>query len=111
MADHHYEKPENRPPRPEEKKAHIKKTTTTGLRDYNVISNRYLELHDEKLKVDQEIQRAEAAFRYWKTHQFDPVTCSMYDPKVEEQFSKTRHDEAIIHGKDQVKKLPLSVQK
>jgi len=55
MADHHYEKPENRPPRPEEKKAHIKKTTTTGLRDYNVISNRYLELHDEKLKVDQEI--------------------------------------------------------
>lgn len=36
-------------------KQKVKKQTTTGLRDYNIITNRYLELHDGKLKVDQEI--------------------------------------------------------
>ena len=42
--------------------------TTTGLRDYNIITGRYLELHDGKVKVDSEIQRAEAAHKYWQTH-------------------------------------------
>jgi hypothetical protein len=62
--------------------------TTTGLRDYNIITNRYLELHDDKLKVDQEIQRAEAAQKYWQTHQFDPVNCEYYDPSQEQQFKE-----------------------
>ena len=40
--------------------------TTTGLRDYNIITGRYLEYHEDKLKADQEIQRAEAAYKYWQ---------------------------------------------
>ena len=56
------------------------------MRDYNIITGRYLEHHDDKLKVDQEIQRAEAAYKYWQTHQFDPVNCAMYDPTEENQF-------------------------
>lgn len=62
--------------------------TTTGLRDYNIITGRYLEFHDDKLKTDQEIQRAEAAFKYWQTHQFDPVNCEYYDPNQEKQYAQ-----------------------
>lgn len=62
--------------------------TTTGLRDYNIITGRYLEAHDDKIKVDQEIQRAEAAQKYWQTHNFDPLTCSLYDPSAEKNFDE-----------------------
>jgi hypothetical protein len=55
MDQHHFAKPEDRPQMAPEKEQKMKKTTTTGLRDYNIVSNRYLELHDAKLKVDQEI--------------------------------------------------------
>ncbi len=62
--------------------------TTTGLRDYNIITGRYLELHEEKLKADQEIQRAEAAFKYWEKHQFDPLLCRLYDQEQEQAFQE-----------------------
>ena len=99
MTEHHFAAPEKRPPQDEEKvlntrsqiflqKQKIKKTTTTGLRDYNIITGRYLELHDNKIKVDQEIQRAEAAHKYWQTHQFDAVNCQYYDPNSEKEYDE-----------------------
>eukprot|EP00347_Sterkiella_histriomuscorum_P023036 403336202 len=110
LTDHHYNHPEKRPPPEEEKVQKIKKTTTTGLRDYNIVTGRYLEFHDAKLKTDQEIQRAEAAYKYWQTHQFDPVNCEYYDPNKEKEFVQTKEANMKEHGKDQVKKLPISVQ-
>jgi hypothetical protein len=68
-----------------------------------------LELHDQKLKVDQEIQRAEAAQKYWKTHDFNIINCEHFDNDKEQDFTKTRQDKMTTHGKDQVKKLPISV--
>ena len=38
-----------------------KMVTTTGLKDYNIVSNRYLELHDEKTIADKSIYKLEAA--------------------------------------------------
>ena len=83
LQEHHYAAPEKRPPPPEHKKEKVKKMTTTGLRDYNIVTGRYLELHEDKLKADQEIQRAEAAYKYWQTHNFDPLVCKLYDADKE----------------------------
>ena len=52
------------------------------------MTNRYLELNDDKTKADQEILRAEAAYKYWQTHQFDHLRCQMYDPAKEEEYLK-----------------------
>lgn len=60
--------------------------TTTGLRDYNIVTGRYLELNDAKQKVDQEIQRAEAAQKYWDKHDFDHLTCTYFDPNKETEY-------------------------
>lgn len=60
--------------------------TTTGLRDYNIVTGRYLELHEDKLKADSEIQRAEAAQKYWLTHDFDLVMCKLYDAEKETDY-------------------------
>jgi hypothetical protein len=81
-----------------------------NYKDYNVVSNKYLESHDQKTKADEEILKAEAAIAYWKSHNFDPVNCNFYDQSKEQQFREAREAEAKIHGRDQVKKLPVTVQ-
>lgn len=82
--------------------------TTVGLRDYNIITNRYLEFHNEKIEVDKEIERMNAAKKYWETHNFNPVNAEHYDPDKEQEFVEKRADEQKNHGKDWVQKLPKS---
>lgn len=88
----------------------IKPNMRKNFRDYNIVSNKYLEHHDQKLVADEQIHKAEAALRYWKTHDFDPVNCNYYDADKEKAFLAQREEEAKIHGRDQVKKLPVTVQ-
>jgi hypothetical protein len=87
FQQHHYLPPDKRPL---EKQVHIKpkQTTTTGLRDYNIITNRYLELHEDKINTDKMIEKYELADKYWKTHVYDPVAGQYYDPKIETEFLK-----------------------
>jgi hypothetical protein len=42
FKEHHYLPPDQRPPPPKEEPKKNVKVTTTGLRDYNIITNRYL---------------------------------------------------------------------
>ena len=69
-------------------------------RDYNVVTNRYLEHHDEKMQVNEDILRNEAAKTYWRTREFDPVVGSYVDSEKEEQFLAERAEKAKTHGKD-----------
>ena len=75
-----------------------------------MINNRYLEHHEEKMQVNQEILKNEAAVQYWKTHNFDPVAVSYVDADVENKFKADRDEASKNHGKDLVKKLPAIVQ-
>ena len=80
-----------------------------GIRDFNIVSNRYLQHHNEKIQANDDIMRAEAASKYWGTHNYDPLLAKYFDNKKEEEFLKARDAEAKIHGQDQVKKLPQTV--
>lgn len=42
-------------------------------RDYNVVTNKYLQQNDVKVAANDEIMRAEAAKRYWKRNDYDPI--------------------------------------
>jgi hypothetical protein len=108
FTQHHYLPPGQRPEAPEEAPKKNVKVTTTGLRDYNIITNRYLELHDAKIDVDKDIERLNAAKKYWKTHDYDLVNVNYYDPDKEEEFQKTKKEEEKTHGQDWVQKLPKS---
>lgn len=90
FQQHHYAQPDKRPA---EKQVEVKekKTTTTGLRDYNIINNRYLELHEDKSGTDKMIEKYELAEKYWKTHVYDPISGQYYDPKKEDKFLEYRH--------------------
>jgi len=50
-SEHSHLPPQNRPA-PEKEVATVKKVATTGLRNYNILNNRYFEHHDEKMKID-----------------------------------------------------------
>jgi hypothetical protein len=85
FQQHHYLPPEKRPP-PHKVVVKEKKTTTTGLRDYNIINNRYLELHEDKSHTDKLIEKYELAEKYWTSHVYDPVSGQYYDPNKEDNF-------------------------
>lgn len=75
-----------------------------------MVTNRYLEHHDEKMDVNHDILKTEAAKKYWKTRDFDPIAATYVDEDKEKTFLEDREAKAKIHGKDQVKKLPVTVQ-
>lgn len=54
--------------------------------------------------------RAEAAQRFWKTHEFDIINGKFYEDEKEKTFVSKRDEEAKTHGHDQVKKLPITIQ-
>ena len=62
------------------------------------MSNKYLEHHDKKVVADEQISRAEAAQKYWKTHDFDPVNCKYYNDEKEGKFVNERVEESKTHG-------------
>ena len=80
------------------------------MRDYNIISNRYVEYHDAKEEANLDIARAEAAKEFWKRNDFDPVRGEYFDQDKEKTYKTERIEKAKVHGKDQVKKLPATVQ-
>ena len=87
IKDHYFDAPEKRP-EAKEYKENIKENMRKNFKDYNIISNKYLEQHDQKVAADEHIHKAEAALRYWKTHDFDPVNCAYYDQDKEDEFKK-----------------------
>lgn len=110
MQQHHFAAPDKRPPPDAPEKQRGKNVMKVGIRDYNVVTNRYLEHNDEKAKTNLEIQKNEAAQAYWKTHNYDLMEGKFCDDDKEKKFREDRDAEAKIHGLNEVKKLPLTVQ-
>ena len=53
-----------------------------------MVTNRYLEHHDEKVQVNEDVLRAEAAKTYWKTREFDPIAITYVDQEKEKAFKE-----------------------
>lgn len=80
-------------------------------REYNVVTNKYIQNHDAKVKTNDEIMKAEAARAYWKRNNYDLIRGQFFDESKEAAFCEKREAQAKIHGQDYCKKLPISVQK
>lgn len=97
LQDHYFDAPEKRPAC-KEWKEHFPESLNKPNKDYNIVSNKYTEHHDEKVKADEQILRAEAAQKYWKTHDFDIVNCAFYDQDKENNYDVERKEKAKVHG-------------
>ena len=109
QKDHHFQPPQKRPEPTEQERPRGKVYYVAPQRDYNVVTNRYLEHNDEKMQLNEEILRNEAAKVFWNERDFDPVVGSYIDEDKEKKFVEERSAQEKIHGKDEVKKLPITI--
>lgn len=107
LSQHHYDKPENRPKcensQPQRPSKHLK---GAEQRDYDIISTKYKQFHDEKTKVDNEIKKIQTAKLFYKKNDYNIIKGRFFDDSKEEEFQKKLEYEKSIHGKEYKKNLP-----
>jgi hypothetical protein len=77
-----------------------KKFFSAAQTEYNYVYNRYLNNHEEKVKVEKEVERLNAAEKYWKKNDYDPIRVRFIDNEKENHFQKTVEDEKNNWGKN-----------
>lgn len=85
MQHHHFAAPEKRPP-PDAVKNEKKFVSKAPAREYNVVTNKYWQMNDLKVKTNDEILKAEAAKKYWQKHDYDLLTVQYFDQGKEKKF-------------------------
>jgi hypothetical protein len=99
LDKHHYLAPDQRPEvREEVLENNLGKFGKVIPRDYDVITNKYRNNHEEKLKADFEISRLNAAKNYWKTHDYDFIQGKYIDEKKENEYKMKRVEGEINHA-------------
>jgi hypothetical protein len=87
LDKHHYAKPELRP-ETFDKQQKSKKYYAAAHTDYNNVYNRYINNHDEKIRAEREVGQLEAAMKYWKRNNFDPVKIKYIDSAKENEYQE-----------------------
>ncbi|TMW63740.1 hypothetical protein Poli38472_002681 [Pythium oligandrum] len=75
-------------------------------RDFSILTNKYHSNHEERAQIEQQHAKEVAAVKFYKTHNYDPVRITYFDPDKETEFLERRHQEQQVHGKDRVFQLP-----
>ena len=63
-----------------------------------------------KSMINHDISKAESSKKYWAKNDYDILQGKFCDQAKETDFVSKRDDEAKVHGKNEVKKLPITVQ-
>lgn len=80
-------------------------------RDYDVLSGKYVDGHDDKMKLERQIDRRRAAHKYWETHDYNAFTCEFYDPAKEAGQRALEAKRMSEQPMKSFKRLPPSLQK
>lgn len=107
LSEHHYDKPENRPKT--ENYPTSKSTRTTSLlaaRDYDIISNKYKEYNEEKLKVDKEINTIQTAKLFYKKNDYNPIKGRFFDETKESTYLFNKNERDKTWGMEYNKQKP-----
>ena len=87
---HHYDKPENRPNVNDSinyNKKNIKAITlSSSLKDYNILTNEYLNNSEDKKKIDNKLNILRAAKKYYQYRKLNPITGKYYDERKEQDY-------------------------
>jgi len=92
------------------KKKGDKKPYLGGKRDFNIISNRYVNDHDNKAEHDVSKVKNELTTKYNRTHDYNPLLAEYYDKNKEAQYQEKRIQEQKEHGKQVLERLPPTIK-
>ena len=76
------------------------------VRDYNFISNKYLQNHDERISKETEVLKDRIAKTYWSNHNYDFIRTCDYDTKKEEKYKDFTTTQIMNKTATQQKNLP-----
>lgn len=65
-------------------------------REFDLINNRYIKNHEERLEKDAAILREEAQMRYWRTHDYNPIEGTYYNLGKEHAFQQKRKEQEKV---------------
>mmetsp|Transcript_112710 Transcript_112710/g.351421 ORF Transcript_112710/g.351421 Transcript_112710/m.351421 type:complete len:476 (+) Transcript_112710:89-1516(+) len=82
-TEHHWAPPEERPPA-KEVKLERRKLHAHLVKDFNIVTNRFTEHHEDKDRQIQHLSLLESTQKYMKQNRFNPVTQQFNDPRHEE---------------------------
>jgi len=104
FEEHHWAPPGERPSMAE-KAPRERKVPQWQIKDFNIISNRYVSDHEAKRQAENRVNLVEAAQKYNKQNCFDPLTQQFSDPRVEARVragQDAREVEAVVRAQAQV---------
>jgi hypothetical protein len=88
--EHHWARPEDRPRQHAREPKH--RTVPTFLnKDFHIISNKYLDDHDDRIQTEKRLRLLEATQKHAKQNRFDPVMQTFADPRHEECVRAADH--------------------
>jgi hypothetical protein len=74
---------------------------TNYYRDYDILSNKYKEYHEDKIKTDNDIHRYEAAKKFCKRNDFNPILSRFNDMDKEAKYQeKKKVENDLIASKE-----------
>lgn len=107
LSQHHYDKPENRPKTDEQPTSKSTRTTSlSGVRDYDIISNKYKEYNEEKLEVDKKINKIQTAKLFYKKNDYNPVKGRFFDETKEAGYQLSRSERDKTWGQEHHRQKP-----
>jgi len=69
-----------------------------GRQPYNIINNKFLDKHEEKMAAEGETSRHRAVKAFWKTHVYDPVEVTYYDKEQEAEYKRKQRESEMVQG-------------
>jgi hypothetical protein len=90
VHDHHWARPGERP-RAKERSPRQRHVPVTHVKDFHIISNQYLNGHEDKIQRDKHMNLLDSTQKHMKTNAFDPVSQTFIDPRKEEAALSAEH--------------------
>ena len=91
---HHYDKPENRPKMDDSfnyKRKNKKMITLSScLKDFNIVTNEYLNNSEDKKKIDSELNILTAAKKFYELRKINPITGIYNDEEKEKDYQNKK---------------------
>lgn len=90
LAVHHWAPPEDRP-QMKDRHPTSRLVPAFAVKDYNIVTNRYLDKHESKASMERKLNILEATQKHMKTGAFDPLTQQFADPRAEATIRTCDH--------------------
>lgn len=75
-----------------------------AYREYDLLSNKYKENHEEKVKLDNEIQNLQSAKKFWERNEYNPILVKFNDAdkEAEYQTKKNQENQALANNSNKI---------